>query len=497
MKTIKNLFTIALLAGCSISWASGVRGGGETINISGYPELLELVRTKKFTCEWTNGKDFSQRENIKTAYDGVFTKLVSIDPVFAEDLKGEINYLQFCLTGALKSYPSYGEMLSPIYKNADQVAIRLNQEVYANNEILKEMSSRSQVYLLIHEAMHSYLSYHTTARQLKLRTAVSIIEAVELGQIKDKLDLHTQLEKNGVQFPFSSFLEDEESEFVRFLSLQGMDKFKLLLKRTNLTKFFMITPETLKKLGPYAKSAEPWVSAPYETLVSSICAVPGLDAKYLNHVIEDAKIYPYSASQLPLVCLSAAGTSSSMFWRAFAWLESTGGVTHHLNAFYNRVMTRGFEIRSNRLTANKEFNRFLGSYLITQKPIPYLSLDQPDRSLEFSSLAVLYAHYAKKKDTAEINKLFWNNSLFQQVVSIQDLKDKATSSNPYIVREAGHSLLQNPLLFTQIMTDFAIQLEKLSDQKVAQDFVEKLMSLRPGYYVNKNFIPSTKETGAF
>jgi hypothetical protein len=493
--TLNITLVAATLAGLSPTQAdSGVRGGGESkIDLNGKPELLELVNGLASTCQWVNGKDYSEKPAIKPHFEKAFTRLSSLDPRFAADLKKEVHSLQFCRTGALTKdliflMGRFSDILSPVYKNSKLAAFRLNDEVYVDAELADAHSPRSQAYLLVHEAMHSYIPYRLPFRQLKLRSAVKVIDDVDLGTITSTSELHRLLDLNGVWYPFSSLLPPGSSDFESFIHLSDEEKITWSYSRHNLAGIFKSNLELKEKLGKKVELFEPWVSKPFETLTSLICGSEQTHDAITEHLFSDLKQFPYANSSLPLICLGSLSSKSDRLPKILKMVGSESDLKTQINAYLTRVMGRGFIVRGNRLSPNALLAEFFG--VDSQ---PYTAIKQTGRSVELSGLTTLYMYLVNSKKTDDVNEFFWNNVLFQRVVSLYDLAPKAAATQPPVEREVRHSQIQSPILFSQLMLGQAQTVAYECGVDAGQEFVTKLMNLNPGFFVNKNLVKENSE----
>lgn len=195
----------------------GVHGGGHVVDVDGTPELLDLV--KSATCDWRAGtKVYAAHPEVAR----ILKKLATLDWYFAGELEREIRRLGYCYTGELyRLTPT--DFWSPVastrrFRNQYvQAAVRWDDNVYVNEAEMGRLTPRRRAFLLIHEAMHSYLSMETLERNLKLRSMIRAISMVDDGEMTRREDLHFVMGKNEILFPRTVGELDRSRVTVEFL----------------------------------------------------------------------------------------------------------------------------------------------------------------------------------------------------------------------------------------------------------------------------------------
>jgi hypothetical protein len=233
----KNLAVIGVI--CAISGlsymgqahasGSGVRGGGQIVDVDTNPQLADLV-TKAVCDEWVTGEDLVKAH---PAFESeIIAPLQVLDWYFADAILNEARNLRFCMTGPLYTIApvDWGvPVLPPDQSQVRQIAYRINDEVYMDEALFDapNMSERTRAYVLLHEAMHSFFPMDVVGRQLKLRTMVKDISKVESGEIKTRRAIHDEMTNNDVDFPLTVTLLDPSRAQIEFLleptDLQGQD----------------------------------------------------------------------------------------------------------------------------------------------------------------------------------------------------------------------------------------------------------------------------------
>ncbi|MBI2605516.1 MAG: hypothetical protein HYW49_05480 [Deltaproteobacteria bacterium] len=151
---------------------SGVRGGGQTIDIEARPRLRDLV--DHTTCRWVNSKDFIERLRGTAP---VLKALGETHWYLAHAITREAKSLKLCLTGTLKTIPVDDEDGLTVVRPSKnrQAAIRLNDLIFLDEALFKELPAHDRAMLLLHEVLHSFIPLETSRRNDKLRSIVNAI----------------------------------------------------------------------------------------------------------------------------------------------------------------------------------------------------------------------------------------------------------------------------------------------------------------------------------
>ena len=207
MKTtsIVKGMAVAMLGLAAAAYAregSGVRGGGQIVDVNSTPELMDLATNA--VCDWQPGSDVVAAHS--SFQQHVIDPLGKLDWYFADDLLNEARTLRFCFTGPLyRVTPSdpNSPVLPPDQKDARQIGYRLNETIYIDSALFNDpkMSEYQRAYVILHEVIHSYFPMDLQDRQLKLRSMVKAISSVDSGTIATRKDLYFQMHQNEVAFP--------------------------------------------------------------------------------------------------------------------------------------------------------------------------------------------------------------------------------------------------------------------------------------------------------
>ncbi len=181
------------------SAGDGTRGGGETVDVNGYPELRDLV--DQSVCRWQTGADeYAQAPGIGAVLD----RLARVDWYIAATIKREILFLNYCLTGQLVRVntrdPRHENVVVAYELPTQQVAIRLNNDVYINDAVRRSLQPESQGWLAVHEAAHSFIDWGTARRNHKLRSLVRSLSDAANGNIGISA-LHLAVRQNDAHLP--------------------------------------------------------------------------------------------------------------------------------------------------------------------------------------------------------------------------------------------------------------------------------------------------------
>ena len=153
-------------------------------------------------CENKDGTEL-RKENPEI--DRILGRLARLDWYFAAGLKFEIDQLQVCMTRELIRLRDrdWSSVIEYRPKELEQAAIRFldSYDVYLNKEIYASLSSRDRAYLIVHEAIHSFIPSDAPRRSERVREAVKAISKVDSGAIGNAAKL-TLKERDDKGTPF-------------------------------------------------------------------------------------------------------------------------------------------------------------------------------------------------------------------------------------------------------------------------------------------------------
>ncbi|MDH4468076.1 MAG: hypothetical protein QE271_08460 [Bacteriovoracaceae bacterium] len=217
---------------------NGSSGGGHVVEVGGRLELVDLVTSA--TCDWLSGEAMMAKN---PHISQLLLKIEKLDWYLALELKREIAYLSWCMTGKLYSISAIDRdsFVQQLINGVQQVAFRYGDSAYIDQFKFLQLTSKSQTYLVFHETLHSYLPMDLEMRKFKLMSLVSTLRKVDDGQITSREALHLSLSKNEMNFPLTANKLEPYKKSIEFLLsnlisqskifLQSMDPEKLIDSR--------------------------------------------------------------------------------------------------------------------------------------------------------------------------------------------------------------------------------------------------------------------------
>lgn len=290
MKAIKPLSLLMILALTPLAsfakegggGSDGTRGGGEILWTDGQGRLRDLVDPS--VCEYKMGTELRKEY---PQIDQVLRKTAELDWYFAAGLKSEINQLDICFTKKLIRLRNQ-DRDSVVKENPqprDQAAIRFlfSRDVYINRDYFNGMPESDRAYLIIHEAMHSFIPYYTSRRNESIRAAVKTLERVEQGVIRSASKLHADLDRSSVQYPWTAAKLQAYRTAIEFSLASMDDQRELLLNTANLDSLFRIDLAKVNNyLYAYHRTS---IMVPASQRAESILANAGNDFELLDKIV--------------------------------------------------------------------------------------------------------------------------------------------------------------------------------------------------------------------
>lgn len=199
MKYAIFMLLMSLMVGSTPAFAkeggSGGIGGGERLG----KYLRDLVSDG--TCVVQTGRSFAAKE--APLLKGILGKLEKTHWFFAEQLRVQIDGLRVCKVGGNLQRIRTNDVNDFVYyrENSDLVAIRTYGEaedyVFVDSGAFQSLNAESKAYLLIHEAMHAFISVAAERRNQKVRNIVAGIRATVAKPMSEE-DFELQLEYSEV-----------------------------------------------------------------------------------------------------------------------------------------------------------------------------------------------------------------------------------------------------------------------------------------------------------
>lgn len=175
-----------------VTGGGGTRGGGESVQ----GQLRDLVDQN--VCEWRTGEQvLSSTEGLNEVLDRIY----SVDWYFGLLLRNEIERLRYCFIDELGRVPTEDPegIVGVLSLEAKQAAIRWGSEVYVSRPTWDLLSAKSKNFLVIHEAVHSFIPMDTPLRNTKLRSFVRDLSLIEGSSEIVGEALEMSLQSNGLR----------------------------------------------------------------------------------------------------------------------------------------------------------------------------------------------------------------------------------------------------------------------------------------------------------
>jgi hypothetical protein len=356
----KVLLPILLMA--SLNAFPGEKGnGGETLDVNGVLRLRDLVEGT--TCSWVDGQEVIDENPI---LNDVLNRLAAVDWYFSYDLKQEILDLNYCLTKKLVKINTndFGSLITTYNYRAAQVAIRFNRQVYIDTNISSLMPAYDHAFLIVHEAMHTYLSADTFMRNNKVRSQVKAIESVYGGLISSTYAYHVQMRNNDILFPLSAQKLAAKKENVLYFLGNYEVKRAAIMKETSVEGFY----KTMKKIDAF--DIAPWHRGSLEQATAAnmiSLAIENDDVEVLQKFLNDSN----SMKELTLSMLYSSPIAEGSF--KIKELLADGSTVESLTASlfsqmalkelskneHGRLMVSGMELLATRGDASTEFTALI------------------------------------------------------------------------------------------------------------------------------------------
>ncbi len=433
---------IAILAALpTISFAGGsdgTRGGGEIVWTNGEGHLRDLVDPS--VCENKMGTEI-RAENREI--DRVLGKLAELDWYFAAGLKREISLLDVCFTKRLVRVPTKDWDSVIVYEPhpKDQAAIRFidSHDVYVNRDYYEEMPVRDRAYLMVHEAMHSFISLTAPHRNESVRLAVKTIERAANGEIKSSKILHAALDRASVNYPWTAVKLREYRAGIEFALGDISEQRNSILVSNDIDGLFRI--DTQKIAGLIAPDHIADLYKNPADRAGSILEESGVDFALLDKVV-NSNVTAFDPLTVAF-STSAANENSEYQARIIASRAMQAGPL-----FFQKMLDKSLRVENYRIVGNG------GYYLLGIAPSPQ-STTQPTPALAVRPYSVaelesvpsevfgffrLIGNLAKRGDAGleAVRILTSNNDAFYTAFSVRDLERQLTEISAPIAREKSY-----------------------------------------------------------
>ncbi len=449
MKTsIKMLILASLLVGASSlanegrdgrenSAERGTRGGGEFVQgADGNYYLRDLV--DESICDRTTGVDM-RKEN--PAIDAALNKIAALNWYFAASLKYEINKLAICMTKKLvqlntKDWDSVIDY-EPTNKEVGAIRLMGTNKVYTDRDLhakigkTDEERQTHQAFLIVHEAMHSFIPYDASQRNDSLRNAVATLEKVSRGEISIRKKFHQEMTTNQVAFPFDSPILKGNRLAIEFALASPEDQKATLLKVENIDS--LNVEETT---GVY-EGHRSEISETLAARASKLLEYSGTDLSVLKKIVNSQQeILTFDALMVALSTNLAAENSQyrEMVMKSKAM---NAGPTLFL-----KMKSKDFTVSNLRVVGNAGYE-LLGIAERNGVPTPALSVRPytvqekdliPAEVKGFIQLLVIYAEHGEFGWDL-IHALVTQSDKFYAAFSVRELQTKLESMQTPVPRE--------------------------------------------------------------
>jgi hypothetical protein len=193
-KTKLLIMSLPLMASLSLTGATfahegtGVRGGGVTVDVNGRPTLKDLVDNTD--CIWIKASDLAKT----LPHFPVIEANIEKESWYLElNIEQELANLNVCQTPAnlitVSSQDQDGVTIDTTAQTGGktaQVGVRLNEEIFLDTTLFKQMSPIDQAYLLLHETLHSFIPLDASQRNERLRSFVEAVRDLETTQMSQQ-----------------------------------------------------------------------------------------------------------------------------------------------------------------------------------------------------------------------------------------------------------------------------------------------------------------------
>lgn len=433
MKTLTTFsILLSLLFGTSIGLAHGTRGGGETVKgADGKYYLRDLV--DKAVCDLTNGEDMRKTN---PALNAALDKIADLDWYFAASLKYEINKLEICMTEDLiqLSTEDADSVIKSKPTNKKVTAIRLlgTNKVYIDRDIYNEIgkteadTQHHQAFLIVHEAMHSFIPTWASLRNESLRGAVKTLEKVVKGKIATRRLLHRELTQHQVSFPFNSPILKNTRISVEFALASFDDQRSIFLKAESTGGVDNLKIECTD--GAYSDNAHE-LSKNLSARISDLLEESGTDLAILNAVVNSQQ--PVLTFDPLMVALSTTLAAENAKYQDMILNSKAmkNGPT-----IFQKMKSKDLTVGKFRIVGNDGY-QLLGITKSQELPVPALSvLPYSVQEIkwiptEIKGLLNFLEIYLKRGDFgwSLIQKLVSQNDNFYAAFGVQDLQAKLDS----------------------------------------------------------------------
>ena len=432
---------------------SGVRGGGHVIEVNGQLELVDVVSNA--TCDW-----FAGQELIKyyPAIEQTLKKIEKLDWYLALELRREIEFISWCMTGNLYSVPASDNdsFVQQLTKGVQQAAFRYNGSAYIDQTKFSRLNSSSQAYLIFHEMLHSYLPMNLEMRIFKLQSLLSTVRKVDLGQIKTRESLHLNLAKNEMDFPLTVSKLEPYKNSIQFILSSLENRVEAILSNQG--------PEKL--IHPKIKEALPFVAEwDREAIFNAEVAITTALAEIFRS--QDLKQVKYVLNDQTYQKINPAAVALTVYQELSPQIQKE--VTS--STYFSKIIQQGsdflngisFSIANGRIVGDLALQSLSGNCKASA-PSYTTSLilrgDKCQLPAKIQAIADIMVNLVETEDDAFLEKQLEQNSDLIRALRMESAIDSLNKMDPVIVREKSLAREVVKNLQTELVHDLIEQVNQ-------------------------------------
>ncbi|HPI40091.1 MAG TPA: hypothetical protein PLJ21_04760 [Pseudobdellovibrionaceae bacterium] len=427
----------------AVGGSDGTRGGGEGLRTEqGTLRLRDLIDPS--ICQYRTGEEL--RKNSKEM-NSIFAAIAKMDWYFAAGLKHEVDQLNICFTKQLVHLPRWSDdrnwdsVIDYDYTKSEQVAIRFldSHDVYINrSQYAGFESDLDRDFLIIHEAIHSFIPKSIRERREKVLAAVNTLYKVYLGEIVSPVELHKRFDRSEVNYPKASVALKEYRKALEWSLLPTAEQLEVFLKGEKIAPLFV---EIEKQELLYASHIEKINKNPSERLSDFLVITGGNNyafARLVNSkedfnnidqlLVAIGAIQKLSESLDVTELYKLIVESPAMIKgpKLFAKMQAKALV---MGDHYRVMGTNGYSLLGE--NTQVEFQQSLPALSV----VPFTTTQS--LSAEVAGFISLIAGVVKREGVASetLNKMIISNNEFYTAFGVSDLLNQLQKLNPPIARE--------------------------------------------------------------
>jgi hypothetical protein len=473
----KFLLPAVMLFSLSAHALVGERGnGGNTVDVDGITRLKDLV--DKTICSWVDGEALINKNQILA---DALKKLSFVDWYFAQDLENEIKSLSYCMTGKLVTIDTndYDSLVTAYHLKSEQVAIRLNRAVYINESLMNSMPKYDQAFLVIHEAIHTYIDQDAEMRNQKVRSSVRAIESVYKGNLASTRSYHLQMRNNAIDFPFTVEALTSRKDATLFIIGDYAEKRSIIMSENSVERVF----DKVKNFPDYLLATWHQDLINYTNVENFVSqAIQQEDLLVLKRMIDaEASVRETTLS----VLYSSEIAQNNQTIRDF--LASEANIQELVSNTFNKIS-------AHTVTKNGQGRLIIpGMELLAKNSssdeTPFTSLEALNSNTYLdlrSELKAFIQHtilLIQNKNDKALDQMIFNNPEFYEAFATKDLKEKLNATSVSFELERTTALRKVDSLLNGFWKLAKAQIEPQVDRGEWNKFVKKIDQEKLGYTI--------------